>query len=96
MPDRTYDAPIRRPWLRTDPSLGFSTRLQAFGSVPDALAVAAPIVALEWLAFASAPVERPFRHRGVRSVREQIELRRQYVAELSAPLTGKRDPQNVN
>lgn len=57
MPDRTHDAPIRRPWLRIDPSLGFSPRLLAFGSVLAALAVAAPIVALVWLAFAPAPAE---------------------------------------
>ncbi|MCL4183397.1 MAG: ABC transporter permease subunit, partial [Burkholderiaceae bacterium] len=47
-------APARR-WLRVDPSLGFSPRLLAFGSVLAALAVAAPIFALVWLALAPAP-----------------------------------------
>src|SRR5690606_23597834 len=37
--------------------MGFSPRLLAFGSVLAALAVAAPIVALVWLAFAPAPAE---------------------------------------
>jgi len=43
--------PARR-WLRIDPSLGFSPRLLALGSVLAALAVAAPIAAVLWLAFA--------------------------------------------
>jgi iron(III) transport system permease protein len=40
--------------LRVDPSLGLSPRVLAFGSVLSALAVAAPIIALIWLALAPA------------------------------------------
>lgn len=57
MPNRSPDLPSARRWLRIDPSMGFSPRLLAFGSVLAALAVAAPIVALVWLAFAPAPAE---------------------------------------
>jgi len=55
VPNRTPDKPAARPWLRIDPSLGFSPRLLAFGSVLAALAIAAPIVALVWLAIVPAP-----------------------------------------
>ena len=55
MPNPSPDLPPARRWLRIDPSMGFSPRLLAFGSVLAALAVAAPIVALVWLAFAPAP-----------------------------------------
>jgi iron(III) transport system permease protein len=50
----SVNLPPARRWLRVDPSLGFSPRLLAFGSVLSALAVAAPIFALLWLAFAPA------------------------------------------
>jgi len=57
VPNPSPDLPPARRWLRIDPSMGFSPRLLAFGSVLAALAVAAPIVALVWLAFAPAPAE---------------------------------------
>ena len=64
MPNRTPELPVARPWLRIDPSMGFSPRLLAFGSVLAALAIAAPIVALLWLAMApsGAPDEGALAH----------------------------------
>ncbi len=54
MPSRPSTPSSARRWLRIDPSLGFSPRLLASGSVLAALAVAAPIAAVLWLAFTPA------------------------------------------